>query len=876
MAITAEQTNFLVSLYVGYFDRAPDPAGMQFWTDQIENGRELNTIAADFAASPVAKSLYPFLATPDVSTATSFITSVYQNLFNTAPDAEGLAFWKGVLENGSVAPADMIEAIIKGATGTGKQVLDNKLAVAKDFVESAANKPGFEFDTAAENAAKDALDGVTEDAATVETGKAKTDAFLGDVVDGATTNLTVNQDTLTGTAKNDMFVAGSAQNGAGNLIDTLQAVDSIDGGQGVDTLSATLNNGAVVAPSLTDVENVQIRVTAGGSAVDLSGATGAEKLIVENSTQATGTNVLGGVAAVEVNKQLSAVNLDKSTATTLSLGLDNFGTVSKTSPSVGNLDLAVNTAAKATTLDVTAKDSNVKIAASQQGAVETVTIAASGKNELNFDDADTTAKSIEVTGDGYVDLSSASFGAVTSIKAADGGIKIVSTNAAAGKLEVTTGGGEDNITLDGGSVKSIDTGAGKDFVAANTAALSDKATVMMGADDDMLSVNIAPTAGVKLDGGDGTDTIGFNGAAYTTVSGFAADKLALITNFETLRINDLLANGSTTDVSKIAGITNFVAAQGVATGGTATVSNLGANASVEIAGAAANNGALVANLKTDSGSDDVINLKLNGDYAENNDATATITARTFTVTANNVETINVESTGAASTDFLNKAGTKADGLKNTLALTDNAVKAVTVTGDQAFAFTSAATQTKLEMIDASALKASAEIDAQASTGAVTIKGTASNDVITGGEKGDTLTGGDGFDTFKLSAVGDSTLLSADTITDFKANTYGQGTDGKVTDAGGVALGATTTGDYIDLSAVKGGNTKIKVGVVSNAADAQTVLQNIDAGNAADDTVAVALDSSTGKLYLDVNNDGTADSVIELTGVTTIDEAAFLL
>lgn len=133
---------------------------------------------ADFAASPAAKTLYPFPASQDMSETADFIASVYQNLFNTAPDAAGLAFWRGVLEDGGVAPADMIKAIIKGATGAGKQALGNKVAVATDFVINAANKPGFEFDKAAGDAAKDAINGVTDDAATVAAGEAKTDAFF--------------------------------------------------------------------------------------------------------------------------------------------------------------------------------------------------------------------------------------------------------------------------------------------------------------------------------------------------------------------------------------------------------------------------------------------------------------------------------------------------------------------------------------------------------------------------------------------------------------------------------------------------------------------------------------------------------------------------
>ena len=63
MATTA-QVDAIVALYAGYFNRAPDPAGLQFWIDQIDGGREFNTIAADFAASTEATALYPYLTTP--------------------------------------------------------------------------------------------------------------------------------------------------------------------------------------------------------------------------------------------------------------------------------------------------------------------------------------------------------------------------------------------------------------------------------------------------------------------------------------------------------------------------------------------------------------------------------------------------------------------------------------------------------------------------------------------------------------------------------------------------------------------------------------------------------------------------------------------
>ena len=45
MSISTANKDFLVSLYVGYFKRAPDPAGLDFWIRQVEGGRALNTIA---------------------------------------------------------------------------------------------------------------------------------------------------------------------------------------------------------------------------------------------------------------------------------------------------------------------------------------------------------------------------------------------------------------------------------------------------------------------------------------------------------------------------------------------------------------------------------------------------------------------------------------------------------------------------------------------------------------------------------------------------------------------------------------------------------------------------------------------------------------
>lgn len=96
MATTA-QINAIAALYAGYFNRAPDPAGLQFWIDQIDGGREFNTIAEDFAASEEATSLYPYLTAPDVASPSTFITTgataTLQNAADIAADIATADEW---------------------------------------------------------------------------------------------------------------------------------------------------------------------------------------------------------------------------------------------------------------------------------------------------------------------------------------------------------------------------------------------------------------------------------------------------------------------------------------------------------------------------------------------------------------------------------------------------------------------------------------------------------------------------------------------------------------------------------------------------------------------------------------------------------------
>jgi len=368
-----------------------------------------------------------------------------------------------------------------------------------------------------------------------------------------------------------------------------------------------------------------------------------------------------------------------------------------------------------------------------------------------------------------------------------------------------------------------------------------------------------------------------------------------------------------------------------ASGGTAgaslTVTNMANAGTFELTGAV--DGAATVTMKDANGTADSLNIKLNG-------ATNITNAGTLTVAG--VETINLEATdssadttalnnpAAASTpnlvaadatkivvsgnhgvDFTGSTLTNVTELDASGVVATGATSSATAAQIQtagAVTFSSAVTDKAVTVttgngadvistasVNDATFVASGVTASTISTGAGndTITGSAGKDVIEAGEgrdtvnasaEADTITLGEGNDVYVLGAATNSTVAKADVITDFNANTYGQGTNNAADSNGAddsVGNLANFTGDTIDVSAAitaAGGlTTGIDVFVAANASDAQTFLQNT--GNAGTLT-GFALDSSTGKLYMDFDSNGTADSVIELQGVTTIDEAAFVI
>ncbi|HEY4233286.1 MAG TPA: hypothetical protein VGM76_07655 [Lacipirellulaceae bacterium] len=136
------------ALYVNYFGRAGEAAGMHYWMadcfTQLAKGTSLGqavqNISASFAVSP-ENAPYSLLATQplnpnnpqQVALATSFIEQVYENSFHRVADAAGLTYWLGELFSGRVSLSSMVYAIDFAAQSPDQTVLNYKLAAAAYF-----------------------------------------------------------------------------------------------------------------------------------------------------------------------------------------------------------------------------------------------------------------------------------------------------------------------------------------------------------------------------------------------------------------------------------------------------------------------------------------------------------------------------------------------------------------------------------------------------------------------------------------------------------------------------------------------------------------------------------------------------------------------
>ncbi|RRW22521.1 DUF4214 domain-containing protein [Stutzerimonas stutzeri] len=121
----------LQQLYIGYFGRAADQEGLNFWVDAINNGGlSLDNVHTSFVQSAEYQAQYEGL------TVAAKVAAVYENVLGRVADDEGLAFWTNAIEAGQITEDQLIEGLLSGLSANDAAIISNKVIVANYYTSA--------------------------------------------------------------------------------------------------------------------------------------------------------------------------------------------------------------------------------------------------------------------------------------------------------------------------------------------------------------------------------------------------------------------------------------------------------------------------------------------------------------------------------------------------------------------------------------------------------------------------------------------------------------------------------------------------------------------------------------------------------------------
>lgn len=500
--LTDTQINSVYELYIGYFNRAPEAGGLNYWSNyylgQVNAGKTdaaiQKDIANQFYSAAVQYNIYS-AGTP----VEDFIKASYLNaLGRDSVDPAGNTYWKAKLESGEVSRGEFVQKLVSDAKGFANDAtygwvskyLDNRMAVAKAF--AAANTTTGD---AAITAGKAALSAVTP--AAVQAGQSTTEAlaaagFGGTSNAGNTFTLTNGVDIAT----SNVFNARKGWTPGGtDQVNTLNDDDILTGTGTNPTLNFTFVNDAdtgdmAIHPTLNGIETVKVAFDAGVvSTLDLQDSTGLKALEITRMDD-IGGGVLGAAMAAP---SYGVLNMTSVPSTIL---------VKNSSQNQGDrLDFtftgsAVNGAADETTL--TLSNVNLHTLTLDDGAgtanlgVEKINLVSSGSaNTINSFLSIEDTETLVITGDQNLTIGGQAN--------ANGSLKTVDASALEGNLTFTVSapaavGGAASIGL----MNTTPDGATQGTVAFS---------LKSGKGADSLRINEQVNTNDSIDAGEGTDTL---------------------------------------------------------------------------------------------------------------------------------------------------------------------------------------------------------------------------------------------------------------------------------------------------------------------------------------------------------------------------------
>lgn len=125
-------------LYVAYFGRPADSAGLAYWEAAANNQQGVpQEISANFAKSQEYRETYAGLSN------SALVNQVYLNLFNRDAEYGGLRFWTDMLDRHMITIDNVVTAVAAGAQGSDATTFSNKASAAGLFT-SGLDSPEYQ------------------------------------------------------------------------------------------------------------------------------------------------------------------------------------------------------------------------------------------------------------------------------------------------------------------------------------------------------------------------------------------------------------------------------------------------------------------------------------------------------------------------------------------------------------------------------------------------------------------------------------------------------------------------------------------------------------------------------------------------------------
>jgi hypothetical protein len=458
---------FLQQAYLAYFGRPADVSGLAYYASRTES-----EVKAAFSTSDESQAFFGSMTLADQ------INVIYNNLFNRDADLGGLQYWVNVVGSGKMSLSDAAMGILAGAKNDDLTTVTNKLLASEAFtaaLNTSEEALGYSG-TAAIAPARAFLAAVDKTTASLTAAVDGIDAAVNAVInadDGVayqTFTLTADQETFIGNAKDNVFNS-SPSNG---ILDTYVG-DTLNGGDGTDTLNIISVSGGFFSAS--NIENINIRTLAigTGTPIEMSNVTGVDTLTVTASSPVLLLDVQETFDGE--NQEVVYKNNASGTASELTIAFDPY-LVDGTSDEL-NLTLHNNINGGDVTLI----------------GIETVHITSVGNNLVGLSGEDAT---VNISGAGDLDLTAHDADVVNNTATS------TVTLAAAVASEVNNEGADLTVDAVGGTASVTNSGAGA--LEYNDKAATNVALVNSGA--GVLTVNFTgATASITNSGAEGTTNV---------------------------------------------------------------------------------------------------------------------------------------------------------------------------------------------------------------------------------------------------------------------------------------------------------------------------------------------------------------------------------